>query len=114
MAIKPYSPIFTESKQKSKKQILESAKKTILGIKKKVKKMREEAEDETPMDMVDAISDVVDALDDVIADSIDTLGVADPVTDALIDAAKDVDLQADIAEDNPEMYESKIKKPVKK
>lgn len=110
MTVQPYKPIFSESKQKSKKQILESAKKTIMSVKRKVKKMREEDNDETPMDVVDSIETVADALDDVISTAIEELGAADPVIDDLIDAAQDVDIQSDIAEDNPEMYESKIKK----
>lgn len=113
MAVKPYTPIFSESKQKSKKQILEAAKKSILSVKKRVKKMREEEGEETPMDVVDAISDVADELDDIISDAIDELGAGNEVIDTLVDTAKTLDVQADIVEENPEMYESKIKKAKK-
>ena len=114
--IKPYTPIFQESKQRNKKQILESAKKTILNVQRRVKKMREEEGENTPSDVVDALDQVTSDLSDVITSVIDDLGIADaaPIVADLTDVAKSIDIQSDMAEVQPDMYESKIKKSTKK
>ena len=116
MSIIPYKPIFNESRQKSKKQILESAQKTIKAIQKKVKKMREEEDENTSTEVADVLDQVTSDLSDVITDVIDELGIADaaPIVDDLSQVAQSIDAQADIAEENPEIYESKIKKTAKK
>lgn len=110
MSVTPYKPIFTESKKQSKKQILESAQRTIKSIRTKIKKLREEEGDDVS-DVVDVISDISDSLDDVISDAISELGADSPVITDLIDASSDIGVHEDMADiDDMPVFESRIKK----
>jgi hypothetical protein len=60
--------------------------------------MREEDEIE-----VDEVKEIIDNLDDIISDAIDSVGAASPIVDELVDTAQNLDIQADV-EDEEEIF----------
>ena len=86
----PYKPNFVETSKKSVTSSLKEAKKLI-------KKLKEEEAD--PKD----IAKIIDAIDEVVTDAIEDLGAGSPVVGDLIDAAKDLDMQHDLASGEEEI-----------
>ena len=80
----PYKPSFVETSKKSVTSSLKEAKKLI-------KRLKEE--DADPKD----IAKIIDAIDEVVTDAIEDLGAGSSVVGDLIDAAKDLDMQHDLA-----------------
>jgi CII-binding regulator of phage lambda lysogenization HflD len=99
--IKKYVSRYAESTKLSKKQILESAKKRLSTIKESLKKLKEE--DMQPEDVSDALEKTVDDLEGILVDVISTVGAENPVTDTIMQAVKDVDLQAEIENSGEEI-----------
>ena len=95
MKVKKYKPLFKES---TKKVTLKESFSKLKKAQKKIKKMREEDEIE-----VDEVKEIIDNLDDIISDAIDSVGAASPIVDELVDTAQNLDIQADV-EDEEEIF----------
>lgn len=95
MEVKKYKPLFKES---TKKVTLKESFSRLKEAQKKIKKMREEDEIE-----VDEVKEIIDNLDDIISDAIDSVGAASPIVDELVDTAQNLDIQADV-EDEEEIF----------
>lgn len=86
----PYKPNFVETSKKSITSSLKEAKKLI-------KRFKEEDADPK------AIAKIIDAIDEVVTDAIEDLGAGSSVVGDLIDAAKDLDMQHDLASGEEEI-----------
>jgi hypothetical protein len=69
-----------------------SIKERLANAQSKLKKIKE---DEATPAQVDAI---IDEIDQIVVDAVEELGSANPAVDALIDTAKELEVQSDIAE----------------
>jgi len=95
MEVKKYKPLFKES---TKKVTLKESFSKLKEAQKKIKKMREEDEIEG-----DDVKEIIDNLDDIISDAIDSVGAASPIVDELVDTAQNLDIRADV-EDEEEIF----------
>lgn len=88
---KEYKPVFLKTE---KAFTLKESLKILKECKVKLSKIKEEDEEKR----AEVLDDVLDHVSDALSAVIDNCGAGDPIVDDLIDAAKDVEIEKDIAE----------------